>query len=205
MKKVPGLAILCCSLFLHQVNAREFYSRQDMSNTEAEAGNVHFHGRVFVSPCVLDMSTRDQSVELGDISAARFHQRGDRSTPVKFTVRLNDCLKGATETIENFPAEMSGRYLRVRGTGEQGVTIRFSAEGDSANADLVKLRGSVHGAGLRIMNGNQALLGLNRDQKLYLINPGNNTLTFLAALESTQQSVSAGEFQGLVRLEVEYL
>lgn len=56
--------------------------RQDMSNVSGEYGNVRFHGRVFVSPCVLDMASRDQTIDLGDISASRFRQGGDRSDPV---------------------------------------------------------------------------------------------------------------------------
>lgn len=205
MKNTTGLLLVMLSALSLHAEAKGIFTRQDMSQVKAESGNVHFHGRVYVSPCVLDMASQDQSIDLGDISAARFHRTGDRSRPVMFTVRLNDCLKGASETIEDFPAEMSGRFLRARGTGEQGVTVRFTGEGDVRNTNLVKIQGDVQGAGLRLMTKHEELLSINQDQHLYLINPGDNVLTFLAALESTQRTVTSGEFHGLVRMELEYL
>ncbi|MCL6722978.1 type 1 fimbrial protein [Klebsiella sp. T2.Ur] len=205
MKNTTGLLLVMLSALSLHAQAKGVFTRQDMSQVTAESGNVHFHGRVYVSPCVLDMASRDQSIDLGDISAGRFHRAGDRSRPVMFTVRLKDCLKGASETIEDFPAEMSGRLLRARGTGEQGVTVRFTGEGDIRNTDLVKVQGDVQGAGLRLMTKHEDLLDINKDQHLYLINPGDNVLTFLAALESTQRTVTSGEFHGLVRMELEYL
>ena len=74
----------------------------------ASMANVRFHGRVFVSPCVLDMTSRDQTIDLGDISASRFRRGGDRSDPVLVTLYLNGCLKGSGHTLRDFP----GRPVR---------------------------------------------------------------------------------------------
>lgn len=59
--------------------------RRDMSNVSGEYGNVRFHGRVFVSPCVLDMASRDQTIDLGDISASRF--RGAAIAAIRYWSR----------------------------------------------------------------------------------------------------------------------
>lgn len=47
-----------------------------------DGGNVIFNGSVYASPCVLAPQSRLQIIEMGEISARRFHQAGDRSQPV---------------------------------------------------------------------------------------------------------------------------
>ena len=103
MKKM--LCALLMAGMAWQVQATS--GRQDMSNVSGEYGNVRFHGRVYVSPCVLDMASRDQTINLGDISASRFRQGGDRSEPVLVTLYLNGCLKGSGHTLRDFPADPS--------------------------------------------------------------------------------------------------
>lgn len=93
--------------------------RHDMSNVSGEYGNVRFHGRVFVSPCVLDMASRDQTIDLGDISASRFRQSGDRSDPVLVTLHLNGCLKGSGHTLKDFHLGRPASSLSCR-------TVRWS-------------------------------------------------------------------------------
>ena len=97
MKKM--LCALLMAGMAWQVQATS--GRQDMSNVSGEYGNVRFHGRVYVSPCVLDMASRDQTINLGDISAGRFRQGGDRSDPVLVTLYLNGCLKGSGHTLRD--------------------------------------------------------------------------------------------------------
>jgi len=40
---------------------------------------------------------------------------------------------------------------------------------------------------------------------MWILKPGDNAIHFLAALESFGREVTAGEFNGLVRLKLEYL
>ena len=159
--------------------------RQDMSNVSGEYGNVRFHGRVFVSPCVLDMASRDQTIDLGDISASRFRQGGDRSDPVLVTLYLNGCLKGSGHTLRDFPGQTSEMPELAHSTVERGVSMTLMAEGAPENSDLGRIRGDV--------------------QRMWILKPGDNAIHFLAALESFGREVTAGEFNGLVRLKLEYL
>lgn len=179
--------------------------RQDMSNVSGEYGNVRFHGRVFVSPCVLDMASRDQTIDLGDISASRFRQGGDRSDPVLVTLYLNGCLKGSGHTLRDFPGQTSEMPELAHSTVERGVSMTLMAEGAPENSDLGRIRGDVRGAGIRLLTERKQLIHLNQPQRMWILKPGDNAIHFLAALESFGREVTAGEFNGLVRLKLEYL
>ncbi|HBV7988765.1 fimbrial protein [Citrobacter freundii] len=179
--------------------------RQDMSNVSGEYGNVRFHGRVFVSPCVLDMASRDQTIDLGDISASRFRQGGDRSDPVLVTLYLNGCLKGSGHTLRDFPGQTSEMPELAYSTVERGVSMTMMAEGAPKNSDLGRIRGDVRGAGIRLLTERKQLIHLNQPQRMWILKPGDNAIHFLAALESFGREVTAGEFNGLVRLKLEYL
>jgi len=179
--------------------------RQDMSNVSGEYGNVRFHGRVFVSPCVLDMASRDQTIDLGDISASRFRQGGARSDPVLVTLYLNGCLKGSGHTLRDFPGQTSEMPELAYSTVERGVSMTMMAEGAPENSDLGRIRGDVRGAGIRLLTERKQLIHLNQPQRMWILKPGDNAIHFLAALESFGREVTAGEFNGLVRLKLEYL
>lgn len=179
--------------------------REDMSNVSGEYGNVRFHGRVFVSPCVLDMASRDQTIDLGDISASRFRQGGDRSDPVLVTLYLNGCLKGSGHTLRDFPGQTSEMPELAYSTVERGVSMTMMAEGAPENSDLGRIRGDVRGAGIRLLTERKQLIHLNQPQRMWILKPGDNAIHFLAALESFGREVTAGEFNGLVRLKLEYL
>ena len=179
--------------------------RQDMSNVSGEYGNVRFHGRVFVSPCVLDMASRDQTIDLGDISASRFRQGGDRSDPVLVTLYRNGCLKGSGHTLRDFPGQTSEMPELAYSTVERGVSMTMMAEGAPENSDLGRIRGDVRGAGIRLLTERKQLIHLNQPQRMWILKPGDNAIHFLAALESFGREVTAGEFNGLVRLKLEYL
>lgn len=180
-------------------------SRHDMSNVSGEYGNVRFHGRVFVSPCVLDMASRDQTISLGDISASRFRQSGDRSDPVLVTLYLNHCLKGSGHTLMNLPGQTSNMPELTYSTVERGISLTLMAESVPENSDLGRIRGDVRGAGIRLLTERNRLIHLNQPQRMWILKPGDNVIHFLAALESVGREVNAGEFNGLVRLKLEYL
>ncbi|MDN8598456.1 fimbrial protein [Citrobacter sp. S2-9] len=179
--------------------------RQDMSNVSGEYGNVRFHGWVFVSPCVLDMASRDQTINLGDISASRFRQSGDRSDPVLVTLYLNDCLKGSGHTLRDFPGQTSEMPELAHSTVERGVSMTLMAESAPENSDLGRIHGDVRGAGIRLLTERKQLIHLSQPQRMWILKPGDNAIHFLAALESIGREVTAGEFNGLVRLKLEYL
>lgn len=68
---------------------------------EGTTGTVSFHGGLLSSPCSLTPDSRDQSVDLGDVSARDFRNAGDRSAPVRFRLSFRNCLLGARALADN--------------------------------------------------------------------------------------------------------
>ncbi|WP_336221748.1 fimbrial protein [Citrobacter amalonaticus] len=174
-------------------------------NVGEDSGIVRFHGSVFASPCVLMTQGRIQDVEMGEISARRFHQAGDRSQPVRFKLYLKDCLKGASQSRSSLASRTTGNDWRGYSTGEQAVQLTFVGESDINNTQLLRITGTTQGAGIRLLDKSGNALDVGQTHAPWLINPGDSELNFMAALESTGPHVSAGSFSSLVRLKMEYL
>lgn len=178
---------------------------RDLYDVEGQNGVVHFHGAVLTSPCILANESQEQDVDMGEVSARSFRQEGSRSKRVIFVVNLKGCLAGAHESHEDIPGKMTGINVRSYTTDERVISLTFAGESDGANPDLLMVLGGVRGLGLRLMDSKGTPLFLNQTQHPYLLFPGDNTLTFMAALESTQKYVGAGSYYGMVRLMMEYL
>lgn len=177
-------------------------SRQTLLDVHSE---IHIQGSVYASPCVLELDTQEQYVDLGEINARNFHRVGDRSTPVTFDIRLKDCQRGASKSFANSAGEATQNNKRYYLTGESAVSLSISGDPDFFNSDLVRINGDVKGAGLRIFSPKHENLMLNQPKSSWVIKPGDNSITLNAALEATSNTVSAGRFSGLVRLKLEYL
>ncbi len=177
-------------------------SRQTLLDVHSE---VHFQGSIYASPCVLELSTQEQYVDLGEINARTFHRIGDRSAPVTFNIRLKDCQRGASRSFVNSAGEATQDGKRYYLTGESAVSLSITGEPDFFNSDLVRIKGDVKGAGLRIFSQDHENLMLNQPKASWVIKPGDNNITLNAVLEATGQTVTAGNFNGLVRLKLEYL
>lgn len=178
---------------------------QSQHNASEDSGIVRFHGSVFASPCVLMTQGRIQDVEMGEISAGRFRQTGDRSQPVRFKLYLKDCLKGASQSRGSLASKTTGSDWRAYSTGEQAVQMTFVGEPDIENTQLLRTTGTSRGAGIRLLDKGGNALAVGQTHEPMLVNAGDSELNFMAALESTGQHVSAGDFSSLVRLKMEYL
>lgn len=198
-----GIALLGLGSFSVAAEiADEKTSRQTLLDVHSI---VHFQGSVYASPCILELNTQEQYVDLGEINARAFHRIGDRSTPVTFSVRLKDCQRGASTSLTNSAGEATQNGDRYYLTGESAVSLSIAGDPDLYNADLVHVSGNVKGAGLRIFSQEHENLILNQPKGSWIIKPGDNNITLHAALEATRQTVSAGTFSGLIRLKLEYL
>lgn len=169
-----------------------------------DGGKVIFHGSVYASPCVLAPQSRLQIIEMGEISARRFHQAGDRSQPVLIRIDLKDCLKGASQARDSLASKTTGIDKHLYTTGEQAVQLTFIGESDMNNRQLLRLTGGISGAGIRLLDTKARALDINQTRPLLIVKTGDSSLTFMAALESTGTNVIAGDFSGLLRLKMEY-
>lgn len=169
-----------------------------------DGGNVIFHGSVYTSPCVLAPKSRQQVVELGEISARNFHQTGDRSQPVQVNVEFRDCLRGASQVRNSIAAKTTGNSKYLYTHAEQAVQMTLVGDSDENNSQLLHLTGSTSGAGIRILDAKQRALDISQTQSPFPVKSGDSSQTFHAVVESTGQHVTAGHFSGLLRLKMEY-
>jgi len=169
-----------------------------------DGGNVMFSGSVYASPCVLAPESRLQTVDLGEISARSFHQAGDRSQPALVRVELRDCLKGASQVRDSIAARTTGNTRQLYTTGERAVQMTLTGESDEHNSQLLRMTGGSSGAAIRLLDVKQRPLGINQTQAPFVVKSGDSSQTFLAVLESTGHSVSAGHYSGTLRLKMEY-
>ncbi|HEJ7139256.1 TPA: type 1 fimbrial protein [Serratia marcescens] len=172
---------------------------------EGTTGTVSFHGGLLSSPCSLTPDSRDQSVDLGDVSARDFRNAGDRSAPVRFRLSFRNCLLGARALADNPAGPRNGDAGRLYLQGEQAATLVFLGESDVDNPSLLKLNGGVQGIGLRLQDQQGQALELNQRSRPYILQPGSNTLWFSASVESTQQAVMAAGFAAVAHIQVIYL
>lgn len=172
---------------------------------EGTTGTVSFHGGLLSSPCSLMPDSRDQSVDLGDVSARDFRNAGDRSAPVRFRLSFRNCLLGARALADNPAGPRNGDASRLYLQGEQAATLVFLGESDVDNPSLLKLNGGVQGIGLRLQDQQGQALELNQRSRPYILQPGSNTLWFSASVESTQQAVMAAGFAAVAHIQVIYL
>lgn len=204
--KIRCLGIALLGLGSFSAMAADIADEKMSRQTSLDAHSVvHFQGSVYASPCVLELNTQEQVVDLGEINSRTFHRVGDRSSPVVFTVRLKDCQRGASRSFTNAMGEATQNGKRYYLTGESGVSLSIVGEPDFYNPDLVRISGDVKGAGLRVFSQEHENLMLNQPKASWVLKPGDNNITLNAALEATRQAVSAGSFSGLVRLKLEYL
>lgn len=200
-----NVVIASVFLFSYCAEAAPSSAHRDLHNVEGENGIVHFHGAVLVSPCLLDSGSQEQDIDMGDVPARLFKQAGDRSARVIFAVKMKDCLAGARSSHRDVAGEMTGSNPRRYTSQERVISLTFSGESDAENPDLLKVNGGVRGLGLRLLDGKGQDLVLNQSQSPYLLMPGDNSLTFMATLESTRNNVGAGHYYSVVRLRMEYL
>lgn len=169
----------------------------------AETAKVHFVGGLLSTPCSLSVESEQQWVDLGNTPASQFRQQGDRGPEVRFSLKFQDCLMGASnwqpaaEQLQ-FPGSTSGYN-----SGEQLVAFSFAGVPDDQNAELLKLNGAV-GVGLRLRDALSRPLPLNQKINTAVLQPGDNTLTFSASLESTGKFVQADYIDTVVNVNIYY-
>lgn len=111
---------------------------QAADNWEVDGANgtLYVHGALTESACRLEMTSARQDIALGEVGTGQLKQVGDRGTPVRFELRLADCLRS--------PA--GSRDLRTGGLiwaeNQPAVTVSFRAIRDADNPQLIKAQGS---------------------------------------------------------------
>ncbi len=205
MKKRNVMYALCClSGWATAASLPDEYVSSNL-------GQVQIHGSLVSTACTLRMDTVEQAVSLEAVSAKDLPQRGARSVGVPFRLTFRDCLLGAYDRL---PAGRHSEQLLAKAEGintdlflleATGAVLTFVGDADVADLTLLKVSGDARGVGVRLSDAKGKALNLNQANAAYMLNPGDNMLTFYAALEATERGVLAGDFNAVVNVRVSYL
>ncbi|ERK07681.1 MrfE [Serratia fonticola AU-P3(3)] len=169
----------------------------DNWDVEGANGTLYVHGALTESACRLEMTSAHQDVALGETGAGRLRAVGARGEPVRFELRLEDCLRS--------PA--GSRDVRTGGQtwadNQPAVTVSFRATRDADNPQLVKAQG-VSGLGLRMANAQGEDVRLGSRGKPLLLTPGQNTLSYTITPERTPAGLMAGSYRAVVDFHLSY-
>ncbi|MGP3120272.1 fimbrial protein [Serratia nevei] len=169
----------------------------DNWDVEGANGTLYVHGALTESACRLEMTSAHQDVTLGETGAGRLRTIGARGEPVRFELRLEDCLRS--------PA--GSRDVRTGGLtwadNQPAVTVSFRATRDADNPQLVKAHG-VSGLGLRLENAQGEDVRLGSRGKPLLMTPGQNTLSYTITPERTPAALIAGSYRAVVDFHLSY-
>lgn len=169
----------------------------DNWDVEGANGTLYVHGALTESACRLEMTSAHQDIVLGETGAGRLRTVGARGEPIRFELRLEDCLRS--------PA--GSRDVRTGGLtwadNQPAVTVSFRATRDADNPQLVKAQG-VSGLGLRLENAQGEDVRLGSRGKPLLLAPGQNTLSYTITPERTPAALMAGSYRAVVDFHLSY-
>lgn len=169
----------------------------DNWDVEGANGTLYVHGALTESACRLEMTSAHQDISLGETGAGHLRTVGARGEPIRFELRLEDCLRS--------PA--GSRDVRTGGLtwadNQPAVTVSFRAARDADNPQLVKALG-VSGLGLRLENAQGEDVRLGSRGKPLLLTPGQNTLSYTITPERTPAALMAGSYRAVVDFHLSY-
>lgn len=146
--------------------------------------NVYFKGEIVESACGLSPDSLNQTIELGQHPTHKFQEKGDRSTPVPFRIKLTDCDTDVAKTAE----------------------FKFESNPDTTG-ELFNVEGGAAGIGVRILHNGNPINNGDVAATNVLVN-GTNIASFSAAYEmnvdSSVSKVHAGNAESWALLRVSY-
>lgn len=169
----------------------------DNWDVEGANGTLYVHGALTESACRLEMTSDYQDIALGEIGTGRLQTIGARGEPVRFELRLTDCLRSPAGSRDARTGSL------VWSDSQPAVTVSFMATRDANNPQLVKAQG-VSGLGLRLETAQGEDIRLGSRGKPLLLIPGQDSLSYRVMAERTPASLKAGSYQAVVDFHLNY-
>ncbi|MBT2372349.1 fimbrial protein [Pseudomonas fluorescens] len=164
--------------------------------TVGEHGVLHISGSLTESACRLDMTSAYQAVDMGNVGTAQLQRAGDQAAPVRVQLRLQDCLRGASNQRDKLGNLTWSASM-------PSVSFNFTGAHDPDNPALLQAAG-VGGMGLRMTDQDRRDVGLGLRGQPLLLNPGNDLLTYYIIPERTAAPLQAGVYNALVMFRLNY-
>lgn len=192
---LAGAALI--SVVVLPVRAQTLSAYHPLSDVDGEHGLLHVKGELTDSPCRLTMDSMDQTIDLGTLASADLAYPGARSAPVRFTLRLQDCLVASGHIRDT----RSGGT--VFGVNHPVVSVSFTAPADFSDPSLMRLHG-VQGIALRMTDARNHDVRLGSRGVPKLLTPGDNQLAWTVVAERTPEALVPGPFRATADFRLSY-
>lgn len=171
--------------------------RAQAEDIEGMSGMLNVLGTLHESPCTLEMTSLNQTVDLGAVSTSQLQRPGDQAPSVAFQLRFEDCQR----TAGSIRSERTGNL--TWSAYQPVLSVAFIAPADADDPRLVQVQG-ITGMGLRLTDalGRDVQLG-SRGEPLFLA-VGGNTQTWNVLPTRTSAPLTSGAFRAVVDFRLNY-
>lgn len=171
-KNLVAVAVLAASAFTTSVFAAD--------------GQVNFTGTIIPQGCDISSTTKNQTVDLGQVAVSSFPTAGSISASKGFSLVLTNC-----------PSTVSAATVRFDGT---------QVPGNNSILALTQASGVATGVGIQIADNNNKVINLYQDSTKFDLLPGTavNTLGFVASYISTAATVTPGSANAVSNFTIVY-
>ncbi|MBP2169253.1 type 1 fimbria pilin [Erwinia toletana] len=149
-------------------------------------GTVTFQGAIIDAPCSINPDSIDQTINLGQISAAALSASGKTgsSIPRPFQIKLENCTTATLSTVQT----------------------KFTGAASAYDKDSLALSGSASGASIVMLDGSNEKVKLNVATTPQTLQDGHNTLNFNAYLQGggSSATIVPGEFNSITNFTLAY-
>lgn len=183
-------------LYASFLSAMFFQLSPSHAEVAGNVGKVRVYGALVESPCRLEMSSLDQSIDLGNIQTADLKFIGDQAKATPFEIQLEDCIPTYTN-IKNFRTDTD-----TWSTYQPGFKIRFLAQSAKGFPNLVSVSGA-KGIGLQISEQDGTPIDLGIDSKPLLITPPQEIFRYWIT-PTRIADLDPNAFQSIISFELIY-
>ncbi|MFJ3458585.1 fimbrial protein [Scandinavium goeteborgense] len=169
----------------------------DNWNVEGEHGLLKVSGAMTDSPCMMDMMSKFQEVDLGKVNNAQLHRPGDEGPKTELRFILRHCIS----TDSRLLSLQNGSVSSSR--NQPLMYVEFASESDRYNPDLIQIKG-IHGIGLRLKDEYNRTLHLGQVSAPQYLDRGQNILRYSIAIERTSDKLVLGPFHATMDFKISY-
>lgn len=169
----------------------------DNWHVDGEYGELHVRGELTESACRLDMDSSFQLVDMRNNPVGRMLHPGDSGEPVAFQIRLLDCLSLPGGSHDNRTGGL------VWSENQPVVSLAFLARENTDLNSIIHPENS-SGIGLKLLNSQHQPIQLGRWGRPFIIEPGQDEMTFYIVPVRTQEPLIASTFRASLNFFLTY-
>jgi type 1 fimbria pilin len=163
---------------------------------ESHYGVLHVYGTLTEGACYLNMHSADQSIDLGNITTAKFHNVGDQGPLIPVSLKLHDCLRNASDPQRE-------RDNVAWSAHQPAVSFSFNGVEDAANPQLFQAKG-VKGIGLRLKDASFNNINVGQRGKPVLLQADDSQIVYYITAERTRGEIRAGNYSAIINFGLSY-